>query len=278
MIASTDIIQAFEQLDVPAGAPVIAHASLSAFGPVDGGGLTLLNALLQVYPTLVMPAFTYKTMVTPPFGPPDNALDYAADRDRNQMAQIFSPTMPVDRLIGVIPELLRNTPGAMRSSHPVLSFVGLRAAPILTTQTVQAPLSPIEVLFQRTGWVLLLGVGQDVNTSLHYAEFLAGRKQFIRWALTPQGVVECGGFPGCSDGFNALSPWITGISRRAPLGNSQVVALPLQELVSVARARIEADPLALLCDRSYCLRCEAVRRHLDARLKPHLRNEGSTWR
>lgn len=270
MISSADITRALEQLDVPASAPVIAHASLSAFGFVDGGGQAFLNALLQVYRTLVMPAFTYKTMVTPPFGPPDNALDYAADRNTNQMAQIFQLAMSVDRLMGVIPELLRNTPGAERSSHPILSFVGLRAAPILAAQTIQSPLSPIEALFQRSGWALLLGVGQDVNTSLHYAEFLAGRKQFVRWALTPQGVVECGGFPGCSDGFAALSPWITGISRRAPLGSSQIVALPLQELISIARARIEADPLALLCDRNYCLRCEAVRRHLDSRLKPDL--------
>lgn len=278
MIASEDIRRALEQLAIPESAPVIAHASLSAFGSVDGGGPALLNALLQVYQALLMPAFTYKTMVTPLLGPPDNALEYGGDQNANQMAQIFHPEMPVDRLMGVIPELLRHTPGAARSSHPILSFVGLRAASVLAAQTLQSPLGPIEALCQRAGWVLLLGVGHDVNTSLHFAELLAGRKQFIRWALTPQGVVECGGFPGCSDGFGALAPWVASISRIVPLGSSRIVALPLPDLISHARARIEADPLALLCDRSYCPRCAAVRRRLDHRHNPGLQHNGSSWR
>lgn len=278
MIAFEDIKRALEQLAIPESAPVIAHASLSAFGPVDGGGPALLNALLQVYQSLVMPAFTYKTMVTPLLGPPDNALDYGVDQNANLMAQIFHPEMPVDRLMGVVPELLRRTPGAARSSHPILSFAGLHAAPVLAAQTLQSPLGPIEALWQRSGWVLLLGVGHDVNTSLHLAELLAGRKGFIRWGLTPQGVVECGGFPGCSDGFDAIAPWAAGITRTVPLGRSRIAALPLQELIPLARARIEADPLALLCDRSYCPRCAVVRRRLDHRHNPDLQHNGSTWR
>lgn len=278
MIDFADIRQALERLAIPESAPVIAHASLSAFGTVEGGGLAFLKALSQVYRTLVMPAFTYKTMVTPPSGPPNNGLDYGMEQNANLMAQIFYPEMPVDRLMGVIPELLRLTPGAMRSSHPILSFVGLNAAPVLSAQTIQSPLGPIEALYQLSGWVLLLGVGQDVNTSLHFAESLAGRKQFIRWALTPQGVVECGGFPGCSDGFGALSPWIRGISRTVLLGSGQISALPLRDLIPIARARIEADPLTLLCDRNYCPRCAAVCWHLDSCQDSDLQHKGSTWR
>lgn len=278
MIAEKEFVQALERLDLPESTPVIAHASLSAFGQVEGGGRTLLDSLIQVCGVLVMPAFTYKTMVTPQTGPPDNALDYGAKQDANRMAQFFHPDLPVDRLMGVTPELLRMTPGAGRSIHPILSFVGLNADDILAAQTYETPLGPIKALLDRGGWVLLLGVGQDVNTSLHYAEALAGRKQFIRWALTPQGVVECRRFPGCSDGFEAISPWITGISRVIPLGRSRLVALPLQDLIPIARARIAADPSALLCDRTYCLRCEAVRRHLVSFVHQNLHKEQPTWR
>jgi aminoglycoside 3-N-acetyltransferase len=59
------------------------------------------------------------------------------------------------------------------------------------------PLAPVGALAEENGTVLLIGVNHTVNTSIHYAEKIAGRKQFIRWALTPQGVRECPGFPGC---------------------------------------------------------------------------------
>jgi hypothetical protein len=36
-------------------------------------------------------------------------------------------------------------------------------------------------------------------------------------------------------------------------------AVPLVDLVGVARAWLEDDPLALLCDHSYCERCRSIR-------------------
>jgi aminoglycoside 3-N-acetyltransferase len=123
-------------------------------------------------------------------------------------------------------------------------------------------LKPVELLRERGGWVLLVGVDHEVNTSIHEAERLASRKQFVRWALTPQGVVQCGGFPGCSEGFGALKPYLAHAARMQPLGSSRVVAIPLEELIATAQARVQADPLALLCDRAYCPRCEAVRREV----------------
>ncbi len=56
------------------GKPVIAHASLSAFGQVQGGAETLVSALLAVFDSVVMPVFTYKTMIIPPVGPENNAI------------------------------------------------------------------------------------------------------------------------------------------------------------------------------------------------------------
>jgi aminoglycoside 3-N-acetyltransferase len=54
--------------------PVIAHASLRAFGEISGGADTLLRATLDSVWALVMPTFTYKTMITPEVGPPNNGL------------------------------------------------------------------------------------------------------------------------------------------------------------------------------------------------------------
>jgi len=262
MITFQDFVSALDWLGISRSRPVIAHASLSAFGEVQGGAQTVVQALLSGFDTLIMPAFTYKTMLVPEAGPEDNALVYGAAAHANLMAEFFRPDMPVDRLIGVIPEVLRRSPGVRRSSHPILSFVGMNAEPYLLRQSLAEPLGPIEALVPAQGWVLLLGVNHTVSTSVHYAERLAGRKQFQRWALTLDGVVECPGFPGCSEGFEALASRLATVTRQARLGLTAIQAVPLVDLLAVARVCLEENPLALLCDRPYCERCQAVRKQV----------------
>ncbi len=115
------------------------------------------------------------------------------------------------------------------------------------------------VLTEAGGWVVLLGVDHTVNTSLHYAEKLARRKPFTRWALTPSGVHECPGFPGCSDGFEALAPRVHALTRQQQVGEACVQALPLAPMIEVAKTLMEEDPRALLCALPDCPRCQAVR-------------------
>ncbi len=240
-------------------APVVIHASLKAFGEVQGGAETVVAALLQTFETVLVPAFTYKTMVTPLTGPPENGMTYGSGSDRNRMAEFFHPDMPVDRLIGIIPDTLRRQPHAGRSSHPILSFAGVHAGHLLALQTLAMPLAPLGALAEADGWVLLLGVDHTVNTSIHYAEMLAGRRAFIRWALTPQGVVECPNFPGCSAGFQASAPLVEKDTRKAVIGRALVQALPLGRLFEAVFACLGRDPLALLCAQEDCERCGQIR-------------------
>ena len=121
---------------------VIAHASLRAFGPIEGGAETMLNALLDSVRGIIMPTFTYKTMLNPEIGPPKNGITYGSDSDLNKMAECFHPDMPVDPTMGVLPEVLRKHPKAKRSSHPIQSFAGIRADALLNTQTIYNPLAP----------------------------------------------------------------------------------------------------------------------------------------
>jgi aminoglycoside 3-N-acetyltransferase len=211
---------------------------------------------------VLVPAFTYKTMITPEVGPPDNGIAYGSGENTNRMVQFFRPNMPADPTIGIIPETLRQYPRARRSLHPILSFAGVGTDSAIAAQTLTEPLAPIQVLTDTGGWVLLLGVDHTVNTSLHYAEKLAGRKQFTRWALTLSGIWECPGFPGCSDGFETIVPHIQNIIRQQQVGGACIQALPLQEMITMTRKLIEQDPHALLCDLPDCQRCDAVRTHL----------------
>ncbi len=240
-------------------APVIVHSSLSAFLRVQGGAETVVGALTDVFTGIMAPTFTYQTMVTPKTGPPDNGITYGSGDDANRMAQFFEPEMPASPLMGVIAETVRQHPAARRSNHPIYSFAGINVEAALKTQTLENPFGPIRALTLADGWVLLLGVDHTSNTSIHYAEMVAGRRQFIRWALTPQGVIECPGWPGCSYGFNQIAPRLTGSIRTVEIGPALVQAMPLQTLVIAVKEMLAQNPNALLCTNPDCERCAATR-------------------
>jgi aminoglycoside 3-N-acetyltransferase len=258
MVRLRDLLLGLRELHL-GDSPVIVHSSLRAFGQVEGGAQTVVNALVNVFPVLLAPTFTYKTMITPRVGPPDNAISYGSGEDQNRMAEFFTARMRADTLMGIIPETLRKDARARRSSHPIQSFAGVKADKFLQAQTRADPLAPLGLLENNSGWVILLGVDHTVNTSIHFAEKLAGRRQFVRWALTPKGVVECPGFPGCSAGFQAIAPELEKFTRRLQIGAATIQAVPLSMLFKVVIARLKKDPLALLCQQADCERCNAIR-------------------
>ncbi len=263
MIGFRDVLRGLRALSI-GERPVIVHASLSAFGHVHGGAETVVGALLAVFPGVMAPTHTYKTMLIPEEGPPNNAITYGSGRAQNAMAEFFTLDMPADPLMGIIPETLRQHPRARRSGHPILSFAGVGVEAALNAQTLEDPLAPIRTLMEEGGWVLLMGVNHTVNTSLHLAERIAGRRQFLRWALTPQGVVACPGFPGCSLGFEKAEPLLRPLTRETQVGNATVRALPLAPMIERITAHLREDPAALLCDDSHCERCTAIRTELAA--------------
>jgi aminoglycoside 3-N-acetyltransferase len=175
------------------------------------------------------------------------------------MAVPFQHTLAVDPLIGILAERLRHYPGAMRTAHPILSFVGVHVGDALVSQTLYNPFAPIGWLADQDGWALLLGVDHSVNTSIHYAERLAGRRQFLRWTLSWDRVVECPGFPGCSEGFEAIRPEVEHVTQRVKVGESFIEAIPIHPLLQAVEKLIKKDPLALLCQRDACERCDAIR-------------------
>ena len=254
-----ELKDAFDELGL-GGKPVIAHASLKKFGNIDGGPQTVIQAMLESFGGVVMPTFTYKTMVTPEVGPPNNGIIYGSESDANKMAEPFNHAMPPDKMMGILPYTMLREKGSMRTSHPILSFVGIQADEILLTQTFFDPLAPIGALAEKDGMIVLINVDHSVNTSIHYAEKLAGRRQFVRWALTSDRVVECPGFPGDSSGFNAIEEHILPHTLRVDMdGGAFIQAVSLKRLLDVTVELIKKNPMALLCQRTDCERCNSVR-------------------
>jgi aminoglycoside 3-N-acetyltransferase len=167
--------------------------------------------------------------------------------------------MPADKLMGSVPEALRNHPSATRTLHPILSFAGVNIDDILGTQTLVDPLAPIGALAEEDGWVILINADHSVNTSIHYAEKLAGRRQFIRWAMVANRIVECPRFPGDSTGFNDIEEYLKPDTHRVTVGNGFIQAISLKRLFAAVQELIKQNPLALLCQRLDCERCNAVR-------------------
>jgi len=255
-VGFSEALRELELSDVP----VMAHASLHAFGGFDGGPDGFLQALIDTVGALVMPAHTYSTMITPTVGPNNNGIVYGSGQDLNRMAEFFSPAMPADRLMGVIPEALRQRPNSKRSMHPILSFAGIHADKALAAQTIAEPFAPIRMLAEANGWVLLLGVDHSANTTIHYAELLAGRRQFVRWALTEHGILECPGFPGDSTGFNVLEKDLQPHTRKLQVGDATIQAVPMRVLIATVVERLKKNPKDLLCSNLSCLRCNEFRK------------------
>jgi aminoglycoside 3-N-acetyltransferase len=164
-------------LGVRAGDVVLLHSSNKSLGFVVGGAQAVVQALLDVLGpdgTLVVP--THSSNNCDPAGwqnPPVPESWWPVIRDQ---APGFDPARTPSRGMGVIPELVRTWPGALRSTHPWLSFaaLGAHAKDVTADHRLDDALgehSPLGALYRLDGKILLLGCGHDSNTSLHLAEW-----------------------------------------------------------------------------------------------------------
>ena len=234
------------------GDAVLVHAALRSVGKVLGGAQTILDALRDaVGPEGTVLGYT-------DWDGQDDVEAYPELRDHQPA---FDPlTSRSIRDNGFFPEMLRTTPGALRSANPGASMaaIGAKAAWFTADHVLDygyGPQSPLGKLIEADGKTLMLGATLDHMTLLHHAEHLADfAPKRIRTYVTPMLIdgrtiwrqfdeFDTSDVPdGLADDYFAtiVEEFLaTGKGRRGLVGAAPSVLVEAKEIVPFAVAWIE---------------------------------------
>jgi aminoglycoside 3-N-acetyltransferase len=173
------LITSFEKLGIKPGMVLLVHSSLSSIGWVIGGPVAVILALEEILGpdgTLVMPTHSGDLSDPKEWNNPPVPEHWKEPIRQNMPA--FDPDLTPTRGMGRIPETFRKGRGVLRSNHPQDSFAARgKAADYITKghglDFGLGESSPLARIYDLEGWILLLGVDFENNTSLHLAEYRA---------------------------------------------------------------------------------------------------------
>ncbi|MEQ1900398.1 MAG: aminoglycoside 3-N-acetyltransferase [Devosia sp.] len=236
------------------GDAVFVHAALRRVGPVLGGADMVIAALRDaVGPKGTVLAYTDW----------ESADAWLLDASERAQRPPFDPLASRSaRDNGAFPELLRNTPGALRSASLGASCaaLGARAAWFVADHALDygyGASSPFAKLVEAGGKVLMLGAPLDTMTLLHHAEHLADLpgKRVIRFEepVLVDGRTEwrwieefdtcnpvCEGFDDGYFGMILEDFLATGKGRRSLVGAAPSILVEAMQIVPFAVGWMEA--------------------------------------
>jgi aminoglycoside N3'-acetyltransferase len=273
VVTRDELVRGLRDSGVREGDLILAHSSLSAFGHVEGGAETFVDALLEaVGPrgTVLAPTFTHGAVTS--VGMLRHTL--TVDPYHPRLTRLWT---------GAVPRAFLGRKGVVRSRHPTHSVAGLGplAEECLKDQRLDDPpagrTSAWAALARLGGKIVYAGAPLASSTFLHYLETVLEVPYLVDSVCAVRR--DDGGtdlvtvrqhVPGHREFYS--SDWRTTKAFRAllaaglRLGTAQV---GLGEIVTVDAAEFEriglevlrADPALLLCDRQECLFCRQARRH-----------------
>lgn len=179
IVLKQDILAALKKVGVRKGQTIMVHTSLSSLGFVCGGAQVVIEALLESVGadgTIMMPSQSWKNL------DPTAGVHWEEPEAWWQMIRdnwpAYNKNITPTNTMGAVAEMFRKWPGTLRSDHPARSVAANgKYAQHLTSDhdlsNIFGEGSPIGKLYELDGYVLLIGVGYDKNTSLHLADVRA---------------------------------------------------------------------------------------------------------
>ncbi|MFC1892143.1 aminoglycoside N(3)-acetyltransferase, partial [Thermodesulfobacteriota bacterium] len=240
-----------------AGMEVMVHSSMRCLGYVVNGALDVIDAILDIIGndgTLLMPAHTGQLTDPVDWQQPPVPEKYV-DTIRQCMRPFDPKTTPV-RNRGLIAQTFLTYPYVFRSSHMLNSVAakGKMAAFFTEVHDLHASEgmnSPIGRLYEREGYILLIGVGLNSCTAIHLAEFImdvyylrdSQLKVLIKADDGINKFVRLERYPSTSDFFNKLLPELRNrnMLKEVAFGSGRLSLLPVKELVELAMESLHVD-------------------------------------
>ncbi|OGV39616.1 MAG: hypothetical protein A2020_02820 [Lentisphaerae bacterium GWF2_45_14] len=226
------------KLGLKKGDIVLLHSSIHAVGPVDGGADTVVDAFLDVIGA-------EGTLVVPTFGK-----------------------------LGIITEIISSRKGAVKSCHPLASVaaIGRKAKKICAAHweaaTGHGEDTPYVRIAEMGGYICLLGVDQDRNTTLHSIEELL-RLPYLKKSReitfdTPDGQnikKSWDFFPGPHRDFIGLDKILreSGKMKTASIGNAVIRLIKSKDMIETVVEHAKKHPDFALCTNPSCLDCTLQR-------------------
>jgi aminoglycoside N3'-acetyltransferase len=263
-----DLLQDLRRLGLLLDDVVLMHSSLKSLGRQEVAPADLVRTLLEAIGprgTLMMPTYTYS---------------YSGFWD----VQPFDVANSSSLHNGILTEALRLYPGARRSAHPTYSVAAIgRHADVITHDKERASAlgcgSSFDEAYRLGARILLLGVRNDRNSMLHYAESVAGlpyldspwRAFAGKTALVLKDGIQVEvplreEYPGCSLGFDVVDSYLEsqGCLRQGKVGSADCMLMDSRDMVPAVVERLKREPDWLLCHTFGCEPCTLRRRRLRA--------------
>lgn len=227
-----EIAKELSGMGLKSGDIVLLHSSLVSLGQVEGGP----EAVVEAFMSVLGPE---GTLAVPAFG-----------------------------ALGIIAEVVKHHPQVVFSDAPVgtVAAIGAKAEEICRghwqADTAHGHGTPYMRIAEMNGYICLLGVDQDRNTTLHTVEALAelpylsdtthtfkvdGKEITKTWKY----------YPGPHRNFIGVDKLLgdAGLMKIARIGNAQVRLMPAQEVIELLVSFAEEDPALFLCDNPSCADC-----------------------
>lgn len=179
LVLKNDVKKALEEIGVKSGQAMMVHTSLSSIGFVCGGAQIVIEALIEAVGeegTIMMPTQTWKNL------DPSTGVHWEEPEEWWQTIRdnwpAYDKNITPTNTMGAVAEMFRQWPGALRSDHPARSVAAFgKHANYLTKEhdlsNIFGEESPVGKLYELDGYVLLIGVDYDKNTSIHLADVRA---------------------------------------------------------------------------------------------------------